>query len=89
MSQTYQMTFRDLEFSLDSPLPNVIVDEYTKKGLFKHLQSYDGRALITNEEMGAFFDLVQKRQIKGNAECQLYCRLYDEGQWINSTGNFH
>ena len=64
----------------------MLVDDHTKRGLFKHLQSHDGRALLAHEEMGAFFDLVQKRQLEGNAERQLYCRLYDGGQWVTSTG---
>ncbi len=51
-----------------------------------HDQSHDGRAYLAHEEMGAFFGLVQKRQLEGNAERQLYCRLYDGGRWTASTG---
>ena len=64
----------------------MLVDDYTKRGLFNHLQRHNGRALLTHEEMGAFFDLVQKRQLEVCAERQLYCRLYDGGQWTTSTG---
>ena len=79
-SQAYNMTVRQ---PLQSPLSTMLVDDYTKKGLFRHLQNHDGRALLAH---GAFFDLIQKRQLEGNAERQLYCRLYDGGEWITSTG---
>ena len=85
-SQAYNMTVRQPLQSLISPLSTMLVDDYTKKGLFRHLQNHDGRALLAHEEMGAFFDLIQKRQLEGNAERQLYCRLYDGGEWITSTG---
>ena len=85
-SQAYRMTVSEPLQALESPMSNMLVDDYTKRGLFKHLQSHDGRALLAHEEMGAFFDLVQKRQLEGNAERQLYCRLYDGGQWVTSTG---
>lgn len=85
-SQAYRMTIRDPLQSLEPPMSAMLVDDYTKRGLFKHLQSHEGRALLAHEEMGAFFDLVQKRQLEGNAERQLYCRLYDGGQWVTSTG---
>ena len=49
---------------------------------------HEGRALLAHEEMGAFFDLVQKRQLEGCAERKLYCRLYDSGHWTSSTGNY-
>lgn len=80
------MTMQEPLQSLVPPLSTMLVDDYTKKGLFRHLQTHKGRALVAHEEMGAFFDLVQKRQLEGNAERQLYCRLYDGGQWVTSTG---
>ena len=85
-SQAYRMTVGDPIQSLETPLSTILVDDYTKKGLFRHLQNHSGRALLAHEEMGSFFDLVHKRQLEGNAERQLYCRLYDGGQWISSTG---
>ena len=85
-SQAYRMTVREPLQSLASPLSSILVDEYTIRGLFRHLHSHGGRELLAHEEMGAFFDLVQKRQLKGNAERQLYCRLYDGGQWVSTTG---
>ena len=87
-SQVYRMMVREPLQSLASPLSTMLVDDYTKRGLFRHLQSHDGRALLAHEEMGAFFDLVQKRQLEGNAERQLYCRLYDGGQWVSNTGTY-
>ena len=83
-SQAFRMTTREPVQHLPKELSTMLVD-YTKKGLFKHLQCHNGRALLAHEEMGAFFDLVQKRQLKGCAERQLYCRLYD-GQRTTSTG---
>ena len=85
-SQAFWITTRDPLKKLPQQLSTVLVDDYTKKGLFKHLQCHKGRALLAHEEMGAFFDLVQKRQLEGCAERQLYCRLYDGGQWTTSTG---
>ena len=64
----------------------MLVDDYTKRGLHKHLQDHDGRALVAHEEMGALFDLINKRQFEGAGERQLYCRLYDGGKWTSSTG---
>ena len=87
-SQAYRMTIREPLQCLPEPMSTMLVDDYTKRGLFRHLQSHEGRALLAHEEMGAFFDLVQKRQLEGNAERQLYCRLYDGGQWVTSTGMF-
>ena len=85
-SQADHMTIREPLQSLPELMSTMLVDDYTKRGLFRHLQSHEGRALLAHEEMGAFFDLVQKRQVEGNAERQLYCRLYDGGQWVTSTG---
>jgi hypothetical protein len=87
-SQAYGMTVREPLQSLDSPFSTMVVDDYTKRGLFKHLQVHEGHALLAHEEMGAFFDLIHKRQLEGNAERQLYCRLYDGGKWVTSTGMF-
>lgn len=85
-SQAYRMTVGEPLTTLQPPFSTMLVDDYTKRGLFKHLQSHEGRALLAHEEMGAFFDLIQKRQQEGDAERQLYCRLYDGGQWVSSTG---
>lgn len=66
-----------------------MVDDYTRRGLFNHISKHDGRALCAHEEMSAFFDIIQKRQVELNGERQLYCRLYDGGRWTNVTGAVH
>ena len=66
----------------------MIVDDYTRQGLFKHLANRNGHALVAQEEMTAFFDLLQRRQMEGQGERQLYCRFYDGGDWIKSTGEY-
>lgn len=78
-SQAFRMTITEPLSALPDPFSTMLVDDYTKRGLHKHLQSDCGRALIAHEEMGAFFDLVQKRQTEGLGERQMYCRLDDAG----------
>lgn len=62
------------------------VENYTQLGLFKHLKDHEGTALLAQEEMSAFFDLVQRRQLEGSSEQQLYYSLYDGGSWVKITG---
>lgn len=69
------------------PMSEIIVDDYTRRGLFNHILSHDGRALCAHEEMSAFFDIIQKHQLELSGERQLYCRLYDAGKWTNVTGD--
>ena len=69
-----------------SPMSDIMVDDYTRRGLFNHLLTHDGRALCAHEEMSALFDTIQKRQLELSGERQLYCRLYDAGKWTNVTG---
>ena len=64
----------------------MLVDDFTKKGFFKHLHHKGGRALVAYEEMGGFFDLLHQKQMMGTGERQLFCKLYDASGWINSTG---
>ena len=44
-------------------MAGIIVDDYTRRGLFNHLQLHEGRALdlCAHEEMSALFDIIQKR----------------------------
>ena len=84
-SQAFRLSISD---PVASPACNMMVDDYTRQGLFKHLKDHDGRALVVHEEMTVFFDLVQKCQLEGSGERQLYCRLYDGGKRIKSTGMF-
>ena len=69
-------------------MSEILVDDYTRRGLLNHLQSYENRALCAHEEMSALFDTIQKRQLELSDERQLYCRLYDAGKWTNITGIF-
>ena len=66
----------------------MIVDDYTRQDLCKCLANRNGHALVAQEEMTAFFDLLQRRQMEGQGERQLYCRFYDGGDWIKSTGEY-
>ena len=67
-------------------MSEIMVDNYTRRGLFNHLLTHNGRALCAHEEMSALFDTIQKRQLELSGERQLYCRLYDAGKWTNVTG---
>ena len=67
-------------------MSEILVDDYTRRGLFNHLQSHESRALVAHDEMSALFDIIQKRQLELSSERQLYCRLYDAGKWTNITG---
>ena len=69
-------------------MSEILVDDYTRRGLFNHLQSHENRALCVHEEMSALFDTIQKRQLQLSGERQLYCRIYDAGKWTNITGIF-
>ena len=73
---------------IGAPMSEILVDDYTRRGLFNHLQSHENRALCAHEEMSALFDTIQKRQLELSGERQLYCRLYDAGKWTNITGIF-
>ena len=69
-------------------MSGIIVDDYTRRGLFNHLQLHNGRALCAYE-MSALFDIIQNRQLELSGERQLYCRLYDAGKWTNVTGVYN
>ncbi len=84
-SQAFRLAIIDPVSSL-SASSSMMVDDYTRQGLFKHLRESKGRAYVAQEEMTAFFDLVQRRQLEGAGERQLYCRLYDASGWIKTTG---
>lgn len=72
--------------NVGTPMSEMLVDDYTRRGLFNHLLLHEGRALCAHEEMSALFDTIQKRQLELSGERQLYCRLYDAGTWTNITG---
>ena len=85
-SQVFKLVMTEPIHALKEPSGSMRVENYTQLGLFKHLKDHDGKALIAQEEMSAFFDLVQRRQLEGSSERQLYCSLYDGESWIKSTG---
>lgn len=85
MHHNYQWIYNE---TLDARSSEVLVDDYTRRGLFNHLMSHYGRALCAHEEMSALFDTIQKRQLELSGERQLYCRLYDAGKWTNVTGTY-
>ncbi len=78
-SQAFKLVMTEPIYALKEPSGSMRVENYTQLGLFKHLKDHDGKALIAQEEMSAFFDLVQRRQLEGSSERQLYCSLYDGG----------
>lgn len=86
-SQAFRMLIIDPLMSLGS-MSNILVDEYTRRGLFRHLQQNSGRGLLAYEELTSFFDQVHKRQLEGSGERQMFCRLYDSGCWTSSVGKF-
>ena len=86
-SQAFSLSVRQpLAGLVQEEKREMMVDDYTRQGLFKHLADRKGHALIAQEEMTAFFDLLQRRQQEGQGERQLYCRFYDGGDWIKNTG---
>ena len=64
----------------------MLVDDFTKKGLFNYLRKKGGHALVAYEEMGGFFNLLHQCQMMGTGERQLFCKLYDASGWMSSTG---
>lgn len=67
-------------------MQHFLIDDYTRKGLFRHLQRTSGRGLLAYEELTQFFEVVHKRQLEGTGERQIFCRLYDSGRWTVSVG---
>lgn len=67
--------------AVESPLKalptSILIHEYTAKGLFEHLQTRGGRALLCHAEMSSFYETLIKRQNDGNGERQFFCRLHD------------
>ena len=85
-SQAFRMSIIDPLMSLGGPMSNILVDEYTRRGLFRHLQRNYGRGLLAYEELTSFFDQVHRKQLEGTGERQMFCRLYDSGRWTSSVG---
>ena len=85
-SQAFRLSITEPTRTLTEPAASMRVENYTQLGLFRHLQDHNGTTLVAQEEMSAFFDLLQRRQLEGSSERQLYCSLYDGSSWIKSTG---
>ena len=73
-TQAYKVA---VESPLNSIEPPILVHEYTIKGLFDHLESSNGRALLCHPEMLSFYENLMKRQNEGNGERHFFCRLHD------------
>lgn len=80
-SQAFRLSISDPVSHLMEPACSMMVDDYTQQGLFKHLKEHDGRALVAQEEMTAFFDLVQKRQME-NASCIVVSMMVVNGSKV-------
>ena len=50
-----------IEDPLDGLPIEILVHDYTSKGLFKHLKSREGRALVCHAEMTSFFENLLKK----------------------------
>ena len=76
-SQAFEVAVESPIKSLKEPAHSVVVQDFTRKGLFQHLVSHEGRALLAHSEMSSFYELILKKQQEGSGERQLFCRLYD------------
>ena len=77
-SQAFELAVeRPLRHLENSVAQSVVVNDFSRKGLFQHLVAHDGRALIAHSEMSSFYELILKKQLEGSGERQLFCRLYD------------
>ena len=89
-SQAFELAVeRPLRHLENSVAQSVVVNDFTRKGLFQHLVAHDGRALIAHSEMSSFYELILKKQLECSGERQLFCRLYDGiAEWtLTSAGN--
>ncbi len=75
-TQAYKIA---VENPLDVLTTKVLVHDYTIKGLFEHLSSRGGRALICHAEMTSFFD--------GASERQMFCRFHDGNSKLIRTSH--
>ena len=58
-TQAYKIA---IESRLENLSTKILVHDYTMKGLFDHLTSRGGRALICHEEMTSFLENLMKKQ---------------------------
>ena len=76
-----------IEDPLDGLPIEILVHDYTSKGLFKHLKSREGRALVCHAEMTSFFENLLKKQSEAGGECQMFCRFHDGNSKIIRTSH--
>ena len=67
-------------------MAGIIVDDYTRRGLFNHLQLYEAELSVLMRRCLPSSTFIQKQQLELSGERQLYCKLYDAGKWTNITG---
>lgn len=84
-TQAYKIAIED---PLDELPVEILVHDYTSKGLFEHLKSREGRALICHAEMTSFFDNLVKKQNEGGGEKEMICRYHD-GNYSNHSWEGH
>ena len=62
-------------------MSDIMVDDYTRRGLFNHLLMHDGRALCAHKEISALFDTIQKRQLElsGKDSYTAACMMLESG----------
>ena len=66
-----------MEQPLESLGENILVHDYTEKGLFGHLKTRRGRAVICHAEMASFFEHLLKKQADGASQSQMFSRFHD------------
>ena len=79
------------KIAIESPLEGlstkILVHDYTMKGLFEHLTSRGGRALICHAEMTSFFENLMRKQTDGASERQMFCRFHDGNSKLIRTSH--
>ena len=83
-TQAYKIAIED---PLDGLPTEILVHDYTSKGLFEHLKSREGRALVCHAEMTSFFENLLKKQSEGGGERQIFCRFHDGNSKIIRTSH--
>ena len=83
-TQAYKVAVEDPIQSLPT---KDLVHDYTSKGLFEHLKTRGGRALICHAEMTSFYENLMKRQSEGNRERQMFCHFHDGNSKIIRTSH--
>ena len=67
-TQAFRLSILDPLSELGPPFSQVLVDDYTRQGLFTHLMNQKQRALLACEEIQSFFDVIPKRQLELSGE---------------------